>query len=85
MPGVARSPTGDDNLPNMEEPEADLGEPRRPPAGRVASSASVTRGFLFADLRDYTRYVEAHGAAGAAELLEHYRATVRDAVAAHDG
>jgi branched-chain amino acid transport system substrate-binding protein len=45
----------------------------------------VTRGFLFSDLRDYTRYVEAHGAADAAELLERYRATVRKAVAEHDG
>ena len=45
------------------------------------AAGSITRGFLFADLRDYTRYVEAHGAAAAAELLEGYRGTVRKAVA----
>ena len=69
----------------MEEPEADVGEPPRPRSDGFTSSAAVTRGFLFADLRDYTRYVEGHGAAAAAELLERYRATVRQAVAAHDG
>src|SRR5712691_2118968 len=69
----------------MEEPAADVAEPERPSSGRFASSTSVTRGFLFADLRDYTRYVEAHGAAAAAALLERYRGMVRQAVAAHDG
>jgi len=51
----------------------------------TAKAGSPTRGFLFADLRGYTSYVEAHGAADAAGLLERYRALVRDAVAAHDG
>src|ERR1700704_325920 len=69
----------------MTEPEADGGEPQSPRSLRPGSSGSPTRGFLFADLRDYTRYVEAHGAADAAELLERYRATVRQAVADHDG
>ena len=69
----------------MEEPKANVGESPRPPSGRLASSASVTRGFLFADLRDYTRYLEGHGAAAAAALLERYRGAVREAVAAHDG
>ena len=69
----------------MEEPEAGIGESQRPPSRRFASPASVTRGFLFSDLRDYTRYVEAHGAVDAADLLERYRATVRKAVAEHDG
>jgi ABC-type branched-subunit amino acid transport system substrate-binding protein/class 3 adenylate cyclase len=69
----------------MTEPEADGGEPQSPRSPRPGSSGSPTRGFLFADLRDYTRYVEGHGAADAARLLERYRSTVREAVAAHDG
>ncbi|HEX8941287.1 MAG TPA: extracellular solute-binding protein [Candidatus Limnocylindrales bacterium] len=44
-----------------------------------------TRGFLFADLRGYTEYVEGHGDAAAAALLERYRLLVRAAVAAHEG
>ena len=41
---------------------------------------TATRGFLFADLRDYTSYVEIHGDAEAAELLDRYRAIVRGVV-----
>jgi DNA-binding NarL/FixJ family response regulator/class 3 adenylate cyclase len=44
-----------------------------------------THGFLFADLRGYTEYVEAHGDAAAASLLTTYRALVRDVVARHRG
>ncbi|MFI5262196.1 MAG: protein kinase [Candidatus Limnocylindrales bacterium] len=40
----------------------------------------LTRGFLFADLRGYTAYVEAHGDAAAATLLDTYRRLVRDVV-----
>jgi len=43
------------------------------------SSPSLVRGFLFADLRDYTRLVETHGASRSAELLERYRMLVREA------
>lgn len=46
---------------------------------------SVTRGFLFADLRDYTRFVESHGAATAADLLARYRSLVRGAVSRYQG
>ena len=42
---------------------------------------SRTNGFLFADLRDYTRYVESHGDQAAAVLLDAYRTLVRSAVA----
>jgi class 3 adenylate cyclase len=38
------------------------------------------RGFLFADLRDYTTFVEAHGDEAAAELLDAYRHLVREVV-----
>jgi class 3 adenylate cyclase len=56
------------------------------PAGRVATPAPVlTRGFLFADLRGYTAFVESRGAAAGAELLVRYRALVREAVARHRG
>lgn len=46
---------------------------------------AITRGFLFADLRGYTAYVEAHGDAGASALLDVYRRLMRDTVARHDG
>ena len=44
-----------------------------------------TRGFLFADLRGYTEFVESNGAAAAAELLERYRALVRGLTTEFDG
>jgi Tol biopolymer transport system component/class 3 adenylate cyclase len=47
--------------------------------------ASRTNGFLFADLRDFTRYAESHGDRAAAALLEIYRALVRTAVAEFGG
>lgn len=50
-----------------------------PPAG------ALTRGFLFADLRGYTSFVESRGAVAGAELLYRYRALVRDAVGRHQG
>jgi class 3 adenylate cyclase len=43
------------------------------------------RGFLFADLRGYTAFVERHGDAAAADLLDAYRSLVRDEVARHAG
>jgi class 3 adenylate cyclase len=48
-------------------------------------TSSSTRAFLFADLRDYTRFAEEHGAAAAAELLERYRSLVRESVARFAG
>jgi class 3 adenylate cyclase len=44
-----------------------------------------TRTFLFADLRDYTKFVEHHGDAAAATLIGDYRRLVRAEVARHDG
>jgi class 3 adenylate cyclase/outer membrane protein assembly factor BamB len=44
-----------------------------------------TRGFLFADLRGYTAYVEAQGDNAASELLRAYRGIVREQVAAFAG
>lgn len=43
------------------------------------------RGFLFSDLRDYTAFVERHGDAAAAALLDRYRALVRSAIARSRG
>ena len=54
------------------EPEADAGE-------------AAYRGFLFADLRGYTAYVERHGDSAAADLLDAYRQLVRASVARHAG
>jgi class 3 adenylate cyclase len=48
-------------------------------------TSSRTNGFLFADLRDYTRYVESHGDRAAASLLDAYRELVRAAVAESGG
>jgi len=46
---------------------------------------SQTRGFLFADLRDYTRFVETHGDQAAAELLGRYRVLVREVIGRFSG
>jgi class 3 adenylate cyclase len=56
-----------------------------PPGPASGDAAGVTRGFLFADLRDYTSYVETHGDRAGAALLERYRALVRAAVTAAGG
>jgi class 3 adenylate cyclase len=45
----------------------------------------LTHGFLFADLRDYTSYVEVHGDRAGAALLERYRSLVRGIVSATGG
>jgi len=56
------------------------------PAAEVrTSSRSETRGFLFADIRGYTQYVERQGASAAADMLLRYRAVVRDAITRNDG
>ena len=51
----------------------------------MSVAPSRTNGFLFSDLRDYTRYVELHGDRAAAALLEAYRLLVREAVAGYGG
>jgi branched-chain amino acid transport system substrate-binding protein len=59
------------------------------PEGEARSGAdrpgTPTRGFLFADLRGYTEFVERNGAAAAAGLLERYRALVRGLIGQFDG
>jgi YVTN family beta-propeller protein len=50
--------------------------------GGVASS---TRGFLFADLRGYTRFADSRGDRAAAALLATYRTVVRGVIARLDG
>ncbi len=49
------------------------------------AAPSGVRGFLFADLRGYTAFVERHGDDAAAELLGRYREVVRSVIAAHAG
>lgn len=51
----------------------------------MSVAPSRTNGFLFADLRDYTRYVESHGDRAAVTLLEAYRSLVRTAVVDYGG
>ena len=47
--------------------------------------APHVRGFLFADLRGFTQFVETHGDQAASELLTAYRTLVRAAVAKFSG
>lgn len=51
----------------------------------VDQGGTITRGFLFADLRGYTDFVEQRGAGAAAALLTRYRALARDAIARFGG
>ena len=71
-------------------------EARYPSAGAFAAALAgaaerdpardpLTRGFLFADLRGYTAFVETHGDRAAVDLLETYRRFVRDVVARRGG
>ena len=48
-------------------------------------ASTRTHGFLFADLRDYTSFVERRGDAEAAELLRAYRGLVREVLVRFDG
>ena len=50
------------------------------PAETKNEEAAVTRGFLFADLRGYTDFVETRGDHAAVQLLERYRRLVRDVI-----
>ena len=54
-----------------------------PPAAEHGEAAY--RGFLFADLRGYTSYIEHAGNAAGVQLLDEYLAITRAAVAEHDG
>src|SRR5438045_5789863 len=51
----------------------------------VEQPSSQTHGFLFADLRDYTRFVEARGDLAAAQLLQQYRDLMREVIARSRG
>ena len=56
--------------------------------GRDACQTShvlATRTFLFADLREYTAFVERHGDAAATTLIADYRRIVRSELARHEG
>jgi branched-chain amino acid transport system substrate-binding protein len=64
----------------MQSPPNPESKPEQPDAPDSVPRDSVTRGFLFSDLRAYTDYVETHGAARAASLLDRYRTLVRDAI-----
>jgi branched-chain amino acid transport system substrate-binding protein len=55
------------------------------PPSSTPEPDSITRGFLFSDLRGYTHFVETHGATPAAALLVRYRALARTAIARFGG
>src|SRR6478735_33109 len=59
---------------------AHMADPASPGPEDGESPISLTRGFLFADLRGYTQFGESHGAVRASQLIERYRALVRTAV-----
>ena len=74
--------------PGARAPDSSAPSPPAVPGTSEAATPPtphLTRGFLFADLRNYTSYVEAHGDHAGAELLARYRALVRGAVAAAHG
>src|SRR2546425_1170599 len=54
--------------------------PRPRVAGDDAITRQLTRGFLFADLRGYTSFVDTHGARQAADLVSRFRSLVREEV-----
>jgi class 3 adenylate cyclase len=56
----------------MDDPRTDAGD-------------AAYRGFLFSDLRDFTAFVERHGNAEAAALVDRFLEVSRAAVARHDG
>jgi class 3 adenylate cyclase len=73
----------------MPEPGS-IDRPPSPPGAEQLTSARAAvphlmRGFLFADLRDYSGYMEAHGDHAGAELLERYQALAREAIAGSAG
>ena len=51
----------------------------------MTSPSQQTRGFLFADLRGYSRFAEQQGDRAAAELIRRYRALVRERISTFDG
>src|SRR5918998_6062517 len=51
----------------------------------ASGAEGLTRGFLFADLRDYTRLVETRGAVEAKRALERYQALTREVVSRRGG
>ena len=48
-------------------------------------STGAVRAFLFADLRDYTAFVEREGDQAAAALITRFRTLIRSRLAEHDG
>jgi class 3 adenylate cyclase len=58
---------------------------RTPSARRRGAADAHFRGFLFADLRGYTAFVERRGNEAGARLLRNYRALVRRVMARHEG
>ncbi len=51
----------------------------------MTSGTAQTRAFLFADLRGYSAFTEAHGDRAAAVLMDRYRDLVRAEIVAHRG
>ncbi len=49
------------------------------------ATRATTATFLFADLREYTTFVERHGDAAAAQLVDEYRRLMREEIARSEG
>ena len=69
-------------LPDMGDGSGDAELGQRTP---VDHNAGAYRGFLFADLRGFTAFVESRGEGPATDLLDAYRSLVREQVARHAG
>jgi branched-chain amino acid transport system substrate-binding protein len=67
----------------VPDPESPAGGPE--PTSSTPEADSITRGFLFSDLRGYTHFVETRGATTAAALLVRYRALAREAISRFGG
>ena len=69
----------------LDRAEVEQGGPGAEFPVRGSTADAAYRGFLFADLRGFTSFVEARGEKAAADLLDAYRSLVRDQVAEHAG
>jgi branched-chain amino acid transport system substrate-binding protein len=76
-------PRVNEDAATVPDSESHAGGPE--PTSSTPEPASVTRGFLFSDLRGYTHFVETRGATTAAALLVRYRALARAAIARFGG
>jgi class 3 adenylate cyclase len=69
----------------MRDGSADVEDGPDETFARGGRTSAAYRGFLFADLRGFTAFVESRGESAAAGLLDAYRSLVREQVGQHAG